>query len=290
MRLLLFCLLLSFPVMGLAQTDDSLKVREDVRFTHYLVTSGQYNDAIYFINHLDLNRTSFKSYLDSIYFLKGWAYYSTKTLDSASHYFLLTTPQTSLGVKSRFFSAYNYIYKRNFAEGDQILQSMALPDSQLIELRFLQQAGIALLNRNFSEFEQIRGNFTDKWYSLSETEGKLNDYYDILSTKRMKSPWIAGAMSMIVPGSGKIYAGKVGEGISALFSNAILAGITIENYRKAGPRNFKTIFFGSLFTIFYCGNVYGSMISVQVVNNEFNSIYDNKILFDIHIPLRTIFN
>ena len=137
---------------------------------------------------------------------------------------------------------------------------------------------------------QLQKQYTYNWYTLTDAENKLNQYHKLLSTKKKKSPWIAGCMSMVIPGSGKIYSGKIGEGISAMLSHAILAGITVENYRKVGAGNFKTIFFGSLFSIFYLGNIYGSMISVQVSNSEFNTIYDNKILFDIHIPLRTVFN
>jgi hypothetical protein len=286
---IIFFLVLLIPVQVIAQPD-SLKAKENVRFAHYLLGTNQYIDAIYLINQLDLSQKEYNPFLDSINFMKGWAFYSIKSLDSASLYFLRTTPNTSTGIKSRFFSAYNSIYQNNYENANQILGSMALPDSQLIELRCVQQAGIELLKRNYTNYNELKNNFTNKYYSLTEAEEKLNQYHLALSSHKKKSPLVAGIMSSIIPGSGKMYSGKIGEGVSALLSNAILAGITIENYRKAGPRDFKTIFFGSLFTIFYCGNIYGSMISVQVSNNEFNNIYDNKILFDIHIPLRTIFN
>lgn len=289
MRGIILCLIFTFSIKCNAQ-QDSLKVQENVRFAHYLLGTNQYTDAIYLIDQLDLTKIEYLPYLDSINFMKGWAFYSIKSLDSASLYFLRTNPDSFTGIKSRFFSAYNSIYQNNFEQAENTLENMAPADSQLIELKYVQQAGIELLRRNYSNYEELKSKFTNKYYSLTEAEEKLNQYHTTLSTHKKKSPVLAGLMSAVIPGSGKIYAGKVGEGVSALLSNAILAGITIENYRKAGPKEFKTIFFGSLFTIFYCGNIYGSMVSVQVSNNEYNSIYDNKILFDIHIPLRTIFN
>lgn len=289
MKIVFICLLWTLWVTSFAQQADSIKMHEDLRFARYLTGSGQYADVIQLLDRLDLSRNDLP-YRDSLNYLKGWSFYSIKSLDSASLYFLRTSLNSPIGIKSRFFSAYNSIYLRNYDAADHILFDLTPPDSQLTELKHLEFAGMALLNRDYPAYESIKKNFTYKWYSLLETEEKLNQYQILLSARKIKSPWKAGIMSMIIPGTGKMYAGKIGEGVSALLSNAILLGITCENYRKQGPQSFKTIFFGSLFTIFYIGNIYGSMISVQVSNSEFNTIYDNKILLDIHIPLRTIFN
>jgi hypothetical protein len=272
------------------QQANSLKVKENMRFLKYLSNSGQNTDAIYLLNQIDFGSPAYRPYMDSLNFLKGWSFYSEKLLDSASYYFLKTSPSVAVGIKSRFFAAYNHIYQRNYQNGIALLSEINVPDSQLLELRHIQLAGVALLHRNYTEYLAQQRYCTGTWYPVAEAEGKLNEHYVLLSEHNYKSVLVAGAMSFVIPGSGKIYAGKVGEGVSALLSNAILAFITVENYRKLGPRNFKTIFFGSLFAIFYVGNVYGSMISVQFSNSEFDKFYDNKILLDIHIPLRTIFN
>jgi len=101
---------------------------------------------------------------------------------------------------------------------------------------------------------------------------------------------LAAFYSAIIPGSGKIYAGRLGDGLSSFFIVSSLGLITAENWYKAGIKNPKTIFFGSLFSVFYVGNIWGSYFSVQIQNDEFNHEMDHKILFDLHIPLRTIFN
>jgi len=59
-----------------------------------------------------------------------------------------------------------------------------------------------------------------------------------------KSVALAVIMSAIIPGSGKMYAEQCGEGLAVFFANAILAAIVIENYKKAGLRNYKTILYG----------------------------------------------
>jgi hypothetical protein len=290
MKVIICCVMLSISITCFSQKVDSVKILHDLSFVNYLIGTNQYSDAIYMLNQIDFKNSISLQYSDSINYLKGWAFYNIKALDSASVYFLKTSSNTFVGIKSRFFAAYNFLYQGNEIKANEILESLLLNDLQLKELLFVQKAGAALLNRNYREYSLIKKNFTNNWYALSETEDKLSQYHKLLISRKKKSPWVAGCMSVVIPGSGKMYSGKIGEGISVLLSHAILAGITIENYQKAGPGNYKTILFGSLFTIFYLGNIYGSMISVQVSNSEFNTIYDNKILFDIHIPLRTIFN
>lgn len=272
-----------------AQQCDSIQASKDISFASYLVRSEQFEDAIYFIGSI-CNNKGMQEYADSLSYLKGWSFYNLKQLDSAVVYLLKVNNSPSIKEKSHFFAAYNCTYLGERVRAEEILQRISLRDSQLIELRNLELSGLALLNRNSQEYKKISRSFSYSRYSLTEAENSLDKLHARYLSHKPKSILLAGMMSCIIPGSGKMYSGKVGEGVSALLSNAILAGITIENYRKAGPKNFKTIFFGSLFTIFYVGNIYGSMISVQVYRNEFNSSYDKAILFDIHIPLRTIFN
>jgi len=69
----------------------------------------------------------------------------------------------------------------------------------------------------------------------------------------------------------------------------MLGAITYENYRKEGFRNYKTITFGSLLTVFYAANIYGSVYSVKIYREEFNQQLHHAVLFNMHIPIRTVF-
>lgn len=101
---------------------------------------------------------------------------------------------------------------------------------------------------------------------------------------------LAGIYSALIPGAGKFYAGKKKQGIAAFLPILSLGAITYESYRKAGIRNARTIAFGSIFSVFYIGNIWGSALAVKIKDKEFNREYDNKILFDMHIPLRNLYN
>jgi TM2 domain-containing membrane protein YozV len=101
---------------------------------------------------------------------------------------------------------------------------------------------------------------------------------------------IAGLFSGIIPGSGKFYSGKKGEAISAFIATTGLGLVTWENYRKSGFNSFKTIAFGTAFAFSYVANIYGSVISINVLETEFRNNVKNSILFNLHIPLRNSFD
>ena len=100
---------------------------------------------------------------------------------------------------------------------------------------------------------------------------------------------MAAIASAIIPGSGKIYAGKLGEGISAFLLTGVFGAITAEHWVKDGPANWKTIVPGLLGAFLYIGNIYGSYMSVSIYNSNLKDAQDTAVLYNIHIPLRSVF-
>ena len=122
-------------------------------------------------------------------------------------------------------------------------------------------------------YSQAR-SFVDIYTSTPE----LPDYRD-------KSPLLAGAMSAVIPGSGKIYAGDLRSGISTLLIVGALGGIAAESWVKLGPKDWRTITLSSVFGLFYIGNIYGSALSVSVIKNSYQNAQKATLLFDLRIPL-----
>ena len=100
-----------------------------------------------------------------------------------------------------------------------------------------------------------------------------------------RSPLLAGAMSAVIPGSGKIYAGDLRSGISTFLIVGALGGIAAESWIKLGGRDWRTIALSSVFGLFYIGNIYGSAVSVSVVKNTYEYAEKATLLFDLRIPL-----
>lgn len=279
-------------VFGLqAQISYTQKTREEIKFINHLIQNRQFEDANYLLEKIDLKKIKELNLVDSISFLKGWAYYNEKQLDSSAKYLLKVTESSSLYEKSIFFSAYNYSYQRNYKKSRTLLNqpNNFIDKNRFEKLKNLQLAGLALLERDYEAFNTYSDGFSFDYYATSKQETSLVELSKI-SKKKRKSYFLAGLMSSVIPGSGKIYAGKAGEGTAAFLAVGSMFALTVENYLKDGFNDFKTLIFASVFTVFYIGNIYGSIVTIKVQNERFNEQIDTKILFDMHIPLRTIFN
>lgn len=273
----LFCIL---SLNLLAQY--STKQRFD--FIHHLIKSNDFKEALIELNYLDGKKSS-----DSLYYLKGWSLYSLKQLTNSANNFKRVSKKSTFYHKSHFFAAYNYAHTQNYEDAKKVLSDIQL-NSNLQQLKSFESSGIALLERDYELFESTRIKSELILPALQTEVINLDKLYTSLKNRKPKKMWLAGLMSAIIPGSGKMYAGKTGEGIASLLMVGSTGLVTWENHRKLGIKNFKTILFGSIFTIFYVGNIYGSVFSVKISNEEFNHEMDQKILFNIHIPLRNIFN
>ncbi|AFH49978.1 Hypothetical protein IALB_2275 [Ignavibacterium album JCM 16511] len=107
-----------------------------------------------------------------------------------------------------------------------------------------------------------------------ELKDELLDYDDDFVTLRKfylqrknpdyKSEFLAGLLSTIVPGSGKIYTEEYGDGISAFILTGLFAYLAYDNIKN--NHNFRGYLFTGIAGGFYLGNIYGSIASAQIFN------------------------
>lgn len=83
-----------------------------------------------------------------------------------------------------------------------------------------------------------------------------------------KSPALAGIMSAVVPGSGKMYAGRWNDGIYSLVLVGLLAYQSYDSFRDHGIESTKAWIYTSVGSVFYLGNIYGSVIAVKLGNQQ----------------------
>ncbi|MGM0496594.1 MAG: hypothetical protein ACQESJ_01625 [Bacteroidota bacterium] len=258
-------------------------------FLNHLMNSEDYREVVFLIDKADFNNFN-ESLKDSLHYMKGWSLYSQKKLSRSANELQKVSINSPFYLKSQFFAAYNTLYQGNEKKAMNILDTLHIDNKNLNSLRHFEKAGINLINRNFKKFNNEFAQVDTTYYPLADESIKINQYATDLKNHQVKSPVLAGFMSSIIPGSGRIYAGETGEGISSFLTIGGLGLATWENYNKKGPKHFKTLFFGTIFTAFYIGNIYGTVFSVKIAEDEFQKEYDNKILFNLHIPLRNVFN
>ncbi|MBA3663687.1 MAG: hypothetical protein H0W61_05710 [Bacteroidetes bacterium] len=83
-----------------------------------------------------------------------------------------------------------------------------------------------------------------------------------------KKPFVAGLLSTIIPGAGKLYAGKTKTFFLTFLLSAAYAAQTIESANKLGIKHPLTIINLTAFSVFYLSNIYGSYRAVIDLRKE----------------------
>jgi putative membrane protein insertion efficiency factor len=103
------------------------------------------------------------------------------------------------------------------------------------------------------------------------SSGKLSEMVSRMKSRALKGPllpyrrpWLAALFSSLLPGTGKMYAGRPADGIYSLLLTGSSALVTIsygrnEKWTRAG-------LFGTMGLFFYLGNIYGSAVEARRYN------------------------
>lgn len=259
----------------------------DLKFIVHLIDAGDYNEALYLLDSTDCSPDRPK---DSLNYLRGWSLYSLKRLSASSEYLMKVSQKSELYPGSHFFAAYNYAHSGDTKNALEILSTMVPKTEKQNSLRNYLTAGIYLLQRDTIRYKESFAKTNMSFYEITESADNLQKISTDLKKHKSGSPVIAGILSGIIPGSGKFYAGRKGEAISAFIATTGLGLVTWENYRKNGLANFRTIAFGTAFAFSYTANIYGAVMTVNIIETEYGENVKNSILFNLHIPLRNIFD
>ncbi|GHN00888.1 hypothetical protein WSM22_23770 [Cytophagales bacterium WSM2-2] len=283
----IFFFLISFSTIGL----QGQSVSGELSFARYLSVKKNYDESIYVLNHLRENRFTTPLQKDSIHFLLGNIYYNQQDLKHSIESFdSVSGLSHRLRAEAVFFSAFNSAYLKSYSTSKQKLLTYTVADSSERQLQTLELAGLSLLQRNLKEFDSLSHQFTPVNYALDQQEEKMHEHYRRISTQPHKSKFKAAALSAILPGAGKFYAGNKGQGMYTLLISTVLGLQALEGYRKDGPSSARFIIYGTLFTSIYIGTIWGSVFAIKLKRDQLNEAINDQILFDMHIPLRTIFH
>lgn len=253
--------------------------------------SDDYDFALYLIDN-DLKQDVYTLLKDDYHpsdtlsFLKGWTLYQLKELEEASEW-LSSIPESSPFCEKALF--YSAAISAHLGDYESPVTPLEAYQGPYAELKGVQLAGLALLRDDPVAFKRAAASFGYSDFTIAEAENKLGDIYKYRYETRPKSPLLAAAASAVVPGLGKVYAGNIGEGVVSFLAVGALGAITAEHWVKDGPTDWKTIVPGVLCAGFYIGNIYGSYMSVSITNNKILNAQNTTILYNIHIPLRSVF-
>ena len=103
----------------------------------------------------------------------------------------------------------------------------------------------------------------------------LSTFYEVKKDPAYKSEILAGILSAIIPGAGKIYTNNYGDGITSFILTGLLGYLAYTNFDHNHP--LRAWIFTALGAGFYAGNVYGSVASAQIFNAKINFEFDKGV-------------
>lgn len=262
------------------QVSEPLPFGRDAAFVDYLLGNALASDAVYYLFGSNFAPS------DSLDFYKGLSLYTANSLEQAVEYFDRVPENSGLFEKSLFFSTVCDAYLGRFQQARSRLQAYKGTKQELCAYEL---AAISLLEDDSASYRQAAANFSYSSYALADGEKLLDNIYHSRYESKKKSPLLAAVASALVPGLGKIYSKCYGEGFASFLSIASTAAIAADNWIKRGPQDWRSILFTSLSALLYVGNIYGSYISVGLYNNYLDNAQNNTIVFNIHIPVRSLF-
>ncbi|MDO8999815.1 MAG: hypothetical protein Q7W45_08625 [Bacteroidota bacterium] len=289
-RLILFLLILSTFDFNAQTKNDSINYFNDFNFIIHLSKNKLFTEAEKETEKL-FTKTGLPSlYKDSINYFLGIEYYNEKKFSEARKHFVAVSDQVFFYYKAHYLAG-NIDAENNMTDS-ALVNYNAIDESSneiLNELKQFELSGLYLLNRNYKLFDSLSQNYNFKNPVIQEELQNLKKYSIVEKKIKRKSPFVAGTLSAIVPGLGKVYAGNNGQALASFLTCGLMGVVTVENYLRLGIKHPQTIFFGGVFSLFYIGNIWGSAVSVQLVKIEKQLENKHNILVSIKIPINKFF-
>jgi len=98
-----------------------------------------------------------------------------------------------------------------------------------------------------------------------EKDRAFSNRYDALPRK---SPLLAGALSAVVPGLGRVYIGRWQDGLVSFLLVGLSAVLSAQGFYEEGSHSVRGWIVGSAGALLYVGNVYGSAVGAVVQRRD----------------------
>ncbi|MGC8802478.1 MAG: hypothetical protein ACP5PS_01710, partial [Bacteroidales bacterium] len=217
-----------------AQSDCSM----DLRLLKHLMDTKKMEESL-ILSSFMLKEQKCHTY-DSVYFLRGFAFYQLQQLDSATNYLLKVSMPDTLYNKARFFALITSLYKDKPQLSDSIAQTIKQTSQVIADLKKLCRAGISLYQRDRNKYRTYINESNTSNYLIANEINGLENTSKWFEQKR-KSPVKAAILSAVIPGSGKWYLGRKGQAITSFLTVGILSAIATEVIIKNGWTNFYSV-------------------------------------------------
>ena len=264
-------------------------ISQEIKFASYLTKKKLYNEAIFVLKsqkEITINNIQ----QDSIFYNLGINYALIDSKELSNINFLkISTANKNLQNNAALNIGYNFMQLKNYDSAASYITKINENDvdSNIADLKNYFLSCNALLIRDTAKFAYFNNKINSQadFFKNSVTQNKF--LYKKIINHKQKSAFLAGLFSTILPGAGKLYAGKTGEALGTLVPLATLGFLALEAYKNGGISTVPFWGFSTLFSIFYLGNIWGSALSVNIAQTQFNKSINNEININMQFPINS---
>ena len=261
----------------------NLSKKSILTFAEYLFENSDYSRASYeYLRLLHLFENSRLEKLQ-LYLKIGNCFSMLNRVDESQQYYnQCLEAKDNLMIYNKALINYGFLLFRKDRYRDSIyflnnnkLSSESEKINTLILANYLCLKNKHEIKTQFAEFKKEKKKYLNSLDQFMEAKSKL----------KTKSPLLAGLMSAIIPGTGRLYTGRVKEGLLSLISLAATSYLAYEGFRDKGIKSFKGWLFSSISAFLYIGNIHGAVVSAKLTNQMINKNYKKGIELSLKIYL-----
>lgn len=259
--------------------------QEVVPFSEFLIENGNLIEALRFIDPILQSENLSNPVRDSLLFFKATAHEKLKNDSLAIFYFQKVSEESPLFVRSRFMVVQRLIAESKFSEALEIVRTIPETNSEYSnEVRAFLWLGLQEYTNSQQNLKVLPDEKRMVSPQLKKELAAVRWYSGERKKLKKKSPFIAGLLSALVPGLGKVYAGSVPQGIASFLRIGILGGIATELFLRQGHKDPQFIFFTGVAAAYYVGGIYGSVYLPKLNYNEKLESINHNVKISLSIP------
>jgi tetratricopeptide (TPR) repeat protein len=273
------------PSRADGQAIDKFAAKRDYDFAVMLFNQGDYYRAVTEFKRFEFDTGGGETALTPSYAIACCYQHAKQWPEAIKAWRELAKNYPPIATEATYRIAECSIAAGDLTTAQNILQELSNtipPDNMFAsDTKFL--AGILLLTqRNWPAAEEQFRNYVAAYpgFSLASSAETLADACQKIRSGKRKSPKTAALFSALIPGLGQAYAGRTGDGLSALVINAIIGLITADQFKR---HNTFGIVVGLLtFDTFYGGNIYGAIGAAK----SYNRSHEDKTIGKASLSVR----
>jgi TM2 domain-containing membrane protein YozV len=275
-------ILITFSAAYVEADDENLLSPENAqRFAQHLLREGEYlRAAVEFQRYLYSTETH-PANLDSALFQIGLCYRLGGDLEKAILYFSKVPADSprSLLIEESYYQV-------------ALCHLMAGRDSTAVScasnhLGVLTNDRKRLRLRTVVGLSYLRSRRWEAALALSDSLNRTFPDDPLLTSMRAvaeegqdlprKNKYLAGLCSAVIPGAGRFYSGRPMDGVFSFLAVGLTSWQAYDAFDEYGSSSVKGWVYGSIASILYLGNIYGSAVAAQIYNEEQNSRLSDKV-------------